>query len=823
MKFLQAYYTSCDVGQTGVSGFQFYSTSEGISEEELQEIRELGSYEAPFGLTVNPTQDEVLNLFPIAFKYFRLKSGRVGVMQSTACTMEYTGRPGNFFTHTLLLEQGHFTYPPIMFHQSKLFMHDLTDVQKDVKTQPPALSVLTVNTHEDIMSGTYNKFNQAFIDNYLRHGSNKVLISKLVDIILGGKNQEKNIIIAGDELEEIIYVLCAALPGASVPELTFSTYSRQPDGQNVVLSGSSSEGSAFEFDNEWMQRSYYIFNKSAEQYPEVTDQSIFSETVVELLALQPGKLAGLYQFSDNFNAPKTTANLDLIANIYTHREFNNIWKQALNFVAEHARKEYIETFISDYNCLISELPTRLETAEDYLHLLTSVHSIIDRSSGVSVHFEWLFSLYTDTIHSKLGLPAKELIRFNKEITGFFIKEEKALFGKNFFKENVFLNLYNQSASDDAKLKALTLIIGTSKMISGKLCKIGNFYDVAGIRKFITTFKQGRKNISPETVQCFVTVYADELSDIIHQFSQVGDVDTAKWLIEQFYQNSPSAGDAALLEQSLLKAGQRTLYYYSLPFFYQCRKDDVDFFAIIIDQEPLDSDFQEINTFITSMFMKDTSVAISSETLNKILNYQKINDNTRKVIILQFDRNLLSQRLQSEDLRKLKIAKSRINVFFKEADIPTISLLISTEKLFSEKQYGLLTERILFFANTDKTKSVNLASHYQDKIIEGLLQKSDWKNIFSLAPHISSESLHGQITNFLIKTENLLPTITFIRFVAENETGERDELCKKILTGFGTKKYAKLKEQMKNETTIVASYFDITAKKIKFKRLINLKF
>ena len=44
-------------------------------------------------------------------------------------------------------------------------MHDLNDVQKDVKTQPPALPVLTVNTHEDIMSGTFNKFNQAFTAN----------------------------------------------------------------------------------------------------------------------------------------------------------------------------------------------------------------------------------------------------------------------------------------------------------------------------------------------------------------------------------------------------------------------------------------------------------------------------------------------------------------------------------------------------------------------------------------------------------------------------------------------------------------------------------
>ena len=823
MKFLQAYYTSCDVGQTGFSGFQFYSYSDGITEEELQEIRELGSYEAPFGLTVNPTQDEVLNLFPVAFKYFRLKSGRVGVLQSTACTMEYTGRPGNFFTHTLLLEQGQFAFMPVMLYKSRLFMHDLTDSQKEVKTQPPKLPVLTVNSRDDVMSESFQYFNQAFVGNFLRSESNKMLISKLLDIILGNKNQEKKIILADNKIEEIVYVLASAMPVSFMTELTFSSYSRNPDGQNVVLSGSRGEGSAFEFDSEWMQRSYYVFNKSREQYPELPDQSLFSKTAVDLLISQPEKLAGLYQFSNNFNGEKSTANLDLISGIYTHRTFRTIWKQVIGFVAESGREEYLETFINDYRQSINELPSILEKTEDYVFLLKSVHSIIKGFSGQSSWFEWLFSLYIDSISNNLNLAAKELVGLNKELAGFIISVERDLFGKYFFKDNVFLNLYSQSENDDTKLKAFTVIINTAKMLSGKLNKITNFYAVPGIRKFITAFNQGRTNISPETIQCFIKGYSDELSEVILQINQAGDISTAKWLIEQFYKNEPPVENTRQLEQALIKAGQRSLYSFSLPFYYNCRKDDPGFFAEIIEQEPQESDFEELNTYITGIFEKNNSVSISNEVFSKLLNHPKITEKTCKVVILQFDRSLLLQQLSKDDLKKISIVENRNRELLKEKDVPTINLLLSTEKLISEKKYSLLLETMTSYSNNEKAKFINYMNHYQNKILDGLLQKNDWKKIFSLSRYVSIESLQEQVSDYLANERDIEPVLSFIRFVSENKNGDREELCKKVLIGLSTGKFGKLKDAMKKETDSVADYFDSLAKKIKFKRLINFKF
>lgn len=93
MEILQAYYTSCKYGQSG-SGFQFYSYSEGLSSDELDEIASFVDYVAPTNLPTNPSPEEIERDFPVAFSYFRLASGRVGVVQSVALNHDYTGRPG---------------------------------------------------------------------------------------------------------------------------------------------------------------------------------------------------------------------------------------------------------------------------------------------------------------------------------------------------------------------------------------------------------------------------------------------------------------------------------------------------------------------------------------------------------------------------------------------------------------------------------------------------------------------------------------------------------------------------------------------------------
>src|ERR1700733_14799786 len=104
MNLLQAYYTSCRIGQSSASGFQFYSHSAEITSDELAEIEKIGNYIAPTNLKSNPTLEDIASDFPVSFTYFKLKSGRAGVQQSVALSQDYSGRTGNYFSHTLLLQ-----------------------------------------------------------------------------------------------------------------------------------------------------------------------------------------------------------------------------------------------------------------------------------------------------------------------------------------------------------------------------------------------------------------------------------------------------------------------------------------------------------------------------------------------------------------------------------------------------------------------------------------------------------------------------------------------------------------------------------------------
>ena len=76
-KTLQLYYTSCRKGLSSGSGFQTFSMSEGISNEERLEIEHYGLYVAPFDMPSQPSKEEVAAMFPVSFSFFRLRTGRI--------------------------------------------------------------------------------------------------------------------------------------------------------------------------------------------------------------------------------------------------------------------------------------------------------------------------------------------------------------------------------------------------------------------------------------------------------------------------------------------------------------------------------------------------------------------------------------------------------------------------------------------------------------------------------------------------------------------------------------------------------------------------
>ena len=144
-KALQLYYTSCKKGLSSGSGFQTFSMSEGISNEERLEIEHYGLYVAPLDMPSQPSMEEVATMFPTSFSFFRLRTGRFGVARSKYVGKDYSGRFGNYFVHALILNDGLFPFHPIRLFGSSIFRDGLTEQEMDVPQAPDPLPSLGID------------------------------------------------------------------------------------------------------------------------------------------------------------------------------------------------------------------------------------------------------------------------------------------------------------------------------------------------------------------------------------------------------------------------------------------------------------------------------------------------------------------------------------------------------------------------------------------------------------------------------------------------------------------------------------------------------
>jgi len=528
MKLLQTYYTSCQIGQTGSSGFQFYSFSGGITETELNEIGKLGSYKAPYGSTSYPTEDEVLNVLPVAFKYFKLSSGRVGALQSTACTQEYTGRPGNFFTHALVLEKGEFPFLPILLHKSEYFRHDLTDEQKNIQSIPPLLPPLSIN--ESNLASARANWDNFHIKQFIEQGNNEELLSKLLDIILNRKEMNKKIIIADNKPERIIYTLSKALPFENAANLTFSTYSLQPSEQNVVLSASRYEGSDFNFEDASMRFSNYIFNNENGKYAELENQSEFSKILIHLLASEPQKINELYDYSAHFTGEKDIKAMGLIASVFSKQNFTSKWKQILPFVTDKAKPEYIKTFLNEYENQIAQLAGVLQEESEIILFIENMLRLIHRLQDTSEWLSVLFSCYQSIIVKRLDSSTKLLIDFNKRLLAVFKGTDRKIIKEQFTSYDTFLSLSKQAHTELAIMNVFTLFVSSVKILASPQKVIGNLLSMEEITWFINNIDEDQ--ISSESFHALISEISDETGMLLLNISRAKSDNLVKRFVHE---------------------------------------------------------------------------------------------------------------------------------------------------------------------------------------------------------------------------------------------------------------------------------------------------
>lgn len=152
MEALQYIYTSWKNGESAEKGYMIYSCSKGISESECSAIKSAMQYLAPKELTLTPTLQEIADVFPYAFAYFVLPTGRGCVAQTTYLGKDYSGRYGNYIIYALIFDINELPCRPAEFFAESYIKTAMTQEELDAPSPVPPLPPLQISEYGTVIN-----------------------------------------------------------------------------------------------------------------------------------------------------------------------------------------------------------------------------------------------------------------------------------------------------------------------------------------------------------------------------------------------------------------------------------------------------------------------------------------------------------------------------------------------------------------------------------------------------------------------------------------------------------------------------------------------
>jgi hypothetical protein len=347
MTVLQHYYTSFSNPTTGLVGFQCKGMSPGISSEDLKTLNSLIGYRIPPSLVDNP-----INAHPIAFRYFYINHKKCFLVCSQSNGNDENGRPGNFFSHSILTTPEYFdVFPPIMYWKHS-FWRDRDDSSNEV-IQP--LPVFDLDPSLDLEQ----------IWPFLEASERRNWYYKILCAVVQ-YDQTKRPIIILDSVDNIalwIFAVTASLPQRVRKYISFATYHHDPYAGLFLITGTTAD-SKFHFSpDEYL--TYFVLNTEQNRVSEIPDSGYARYVWENFLPEQyENKLLDFFHMCDERlppNQPKhMNATLNAITNFYqTIRERslslpNPLAQESLHhFIASLQQKKIVDD--EDLEDLISTL------------------------------------------------------------------------------------------------------------------------------------------------------------------------------------------------------------------------------------------------------------------------------------------------------------------------------------------------------------------------------------------------------------------------------------------------------------------------------------
>jgi hypothetical protein len=407
MKALQLHYTSCRRGQSGNAGFQIRALTPGIRPGEQREIERRGVYRPPHDASPEPTAEEIARDFPRAFRSWRLESGRLALTRSGYTGRDYSGRWGNFFAHTLVLENG--AVPslwPIDLYEWNDWK-DALEPEQDTDQAPSPLPVVDLGS-----VATAESFRFAELRDFLCEQPGRTeLLARMGRAVLLGLETSRSLVVRDSATNVLYWIACLQklFPPPHAWALSSSSYQDGPRGC-ADLNGTTGE-TGFAFDESERRYRFYMFEPTAGQHSEVPEaRDDYPAVASRWLAEDPGRLARFFDFMRRFNVQRPAPDLVSAVHLFELSEapgtpdgerLTGMISFAARYATAQGRAEILELLGS-----VGEALARPEDAEKLIRFLADGARETGRPNHRELAFRtWLSLVRRHVLNRGQGLEA----------------------------------------------------------------------------------------------------------------------------------------------------------------------------------------------------------------------------------------------------------------------------------------------------------------------------------------------------------------------------------------------------------------------------------
>lgn len=310
MAFEQAYYTSIAGEMSGGPGSQFTAASPGLDQAILQQLAPYAAYALPPGSPPRPLPAEIARL-PVTLAFHRLSGGAAVMLRSKYTGHHAGGRSGNFFTHFLVSPD------PAEF--TSRMMHLLAwEADFWREADPGSQGRLQSLADPGAISPARAEARIAKACDLLNGFDTPGQFETLINCFQSGLSPERRLIIAAPSEAVAVMVGCLALvlPNNLLEQLTFTTYSHDPDRSDALICGIAA-GSEFALASAAQPLRHYLFDFFRKRFPRLPHSTLFARMIARWYREKDiGRLLKFKGFVDRINLAVDAGQLDHLLALY---------------------------------------------------------------------------------------------------------------------------------------------------------------------------------------------------------------------------------------------------------------------------------------------------------------------------------------------------------------------------------------------------------------------------------------------------------------------------------------------------------------------------